>query len=213
VGKNIIHADVFFRNDDRTIYNLVYSNGKNGVAYVKRFAVGGITRDREYVLTQGKEGSKVLYFTANKNGEAETIKVSLKPKPKLKKTLFDFDFSTLTIKGRSSIGNILSRNPVKNIVLGQKGTSTLGALEVWFDKSVTRLNTESRGFKLGDFHAEDKIIAYYQDGYYKITGFETSTHFDDGLLWVEKFNPNKPVTVVYLDGIKKKYFIKRGLTE
>ena len=213
VGKNIIHADVFYRNDDRTIYNLVYSNGKNGVAYVKRFAVGGITRDKEYDLTQGKDGSKILYFTANRNGEAETIKVSLKPKPKLKKTLFEFDFSTLTIKGRSSIGNILSKNPVKNIVLGQKGTSTLGALEVWFDKSVKRLNTESRGFKLGDFHAEDKIIAYYQDGYYKITGFDTSTHFDDGLLWVEKFNPNKPVTVVYLDGIKKKYFIKRALPE
>jgi topoisomerase-4 subunit A len=213
VGKNIIHADVFYRNDDRTIYNLVYSNGKNGVAYIKRFAVGGITRDREYDLTQGRDGSKVLYFTANNNGEAETIKVTLKPKPMLKKMIFEFDFSKLAIKGRSSIGNILSKNPVKCIVLGQKGTSTLGALEVWFDKSVKRLNTESRGFKLGNFHAEDKIIAYYQEGYYKITGFETSTHFDDGLLWVEKFNPNKPLTVVYLDGVKKKYFIKRAMPE
>ena len=213
VGKNIIHADVFFRNDDRTIYNLVYSNGKNGVAYAKRFAVGGITRDREYDLTQGKDGSKVLYFTANKNGEAETIKIFLKPKPKLKKTMFEFDFSTLAIKGRSSIGNILSKNPVKNIVLGQKGTSTLGALEVWFDKAVNRLNTEGRGFKLDDFHADDKLIAYYRDGYYKITNLDIATHFDDGLLWVEKFNPNKPVTVVYLDGIKKKYFIKRTLPE
>ena len=213
VGKNIIHADVFSRNDDRTIYNLAYSNGKNGVAYIKRFAVGGITRDREYDLTQGKDGSKVLYFTANKNGEAEIIKVMLKPKPKLKKTIFEFDFSTLAIKGRSSIGNILSKNPVKSIILGQKGTSTLGALEVWFDKSVKRLNTESRGFKLGDFHADDKLIAYYQDGYYKITGFEISTHFDDGLLWVEKFNPNKPFTAVYLDGIKKRHFIKRALPE
>ena len=213
VGKNIIYADVFFRSDDRTIYNLVYENGKNGVAYAKRFAVGGITRDREYDLTQGKDGSKILYFTANKNGEAETIKITLKPKPKLKKTLFEFDFSTLAIKGRSSIGNTVSKNPVKNIVLGQKGISTLGALEVWFDKSVKRLNTESRGFKLGDFHADDKIIAYYQDGYYKITDLDISTHFDDGLLWVEKFNPNKPVTIVYLDGIKKKYFVKRTLPE
>ena len=213
VGKNIIHADVFFRNDDRTIYNLAYSNGKNGVAYVKRFAVGGITRDREYDLTQGKEGSKVLYFTANNNGEAETIKVSLKPKPKLKKTMFEFDFSTLAIKGRSSIGNILSRNPVKNIVLGQKGTSTLGALSVWFDKSVKRLNTEERGFLVGEFSGDDKIIAYYSDGYYKITGFDTATHFDDGLLWIEKFNPKKPVTVVYSDGIKKKFFIKRAFPE
>jgi len=213
VGKNIIHADVFVRNDDRTIYNLVYENGKNGVAYAKRFAVGGITRDREYDLTQGKDGSKILYFTANKNGEAETIKITLKPKPKLKKTLLEFDFSTLAIKVRSSIGNTVSKNPVKNIVLGQKGISTLGALEVWFDKSVKRLNTENRGFKLGDFHADDKIIAYYQDGYYKITDLDIATHFDDGLIWVEKFNPNKPVTVVYFDGIKKKYFVKRTLPE
>ena len=213
VGKNIIHADVFFRNDDRTIYNIAYSNGKNGVAYIKRFAVGGITRDKEYDLTQGKDGSKILYFSANKNGEAETIKVALKPKPKLKKTNFEFDFSTLTIKGRSSIGNILSKNPVKNIVFGQKGTSTLGALSVWFDKSVNRLNTEERGFLLGEFVGDDKIIAYYQDGYYKITVFDTATHFDDNLLWIEKFNPNKPITLIYHDGVKKKYFIKRTIPE
>jgi topoisomerase-4 subunit A len=213
VGKDIIHVDVFTRNDDRTIYNMAYSNGKIGVCYVKRFAIGGITRDKEYDLTQGKTGSKVLYFTANKNGEAEKVKVTLKPKPKLKRTQFEFDFSTLTIKGRGSNGNILSKNPVKNIVLTQKGTSTLGALEVWFDKSVKRLNTESRGFKLGDFLPDDKIIAYYQEGYYKITGLEISTHFDEGLLWVEKYNPNKPITVVYLDGVKKKYFIKRILPE
>ena len=213
VGKDIMHVDVFSRNDDRTIYNMAYSNGKIGVCYVKRFAIGGITRDREYDLTQGKAGSKILYFTANKNGEAEKIKVTLKPKPKLKRTQFEFDFSTLAIKGRSSIGNILSKNPVKNIVLTQKGTSTLGALEVWFDKSVKRLNTESRGFKLGDFLADDKIIAYYQEGYYKITGVEISTHFDEGLLWVEKYNPNKPISVIYKDGIKKRFFIKRALPE
>ncbi len=213
VGKNIIHADVFNRNDDRTIYNIVYSNGKNGVSYAKRFAVGGITRDKEYDLTQGKEGSKILYFTANNNGEAEIVKVVLKPKPKLKKTAFDFDFSTLAIKGRSSMGNILSKNPVKSIVLAQKGTSTLGALSIWFDKTVSRLNTEERGFLLGEFSGDDKIIAYYQDGYYKITGFDIATHFDDNLLWIEKYNPNKPITVIYQDNIKKKYFIKRGLPE
>ncbi len=144
VGKDIIHADVFTRNDDRTIYNLIYSDGKNGVAFAKRFAVGGITRDKDYDLTQGKPVSKVLYFTANKNGEAEVVKITLKPKPKLKKTIFDFDFSTLAIKGRSSRGNIVSKNPVKNIVLTQKGTSTLSALSIWFDKSVNRLNTEER---------------------------------------------------------------------
>jgi len=213
VGKDIIHVDVFTRNDDRTIYNMAYSDGKIGVCYVKRFAIGGITRDKEYDLTQGKAGSKVLYFTANKNGEAEKIKITLKPKPKLKRVQFEFDFSTLAIKGRGSIGNILSRNPVRNIVLSQKGTSTLGALDVWFDKAVNRLNTENRGFKLGDFLADDKIIAYYQEGYYKITGFETATHFDDGLLWIEKYNPNKPISIIYKDGIKKRYFIKRALPE
>ncbi|MDR1183060.1 MAG: DNA gyrase/topoisomerase IV subunit A [Bacteroidales bacterium] len=213
VGKNIIHADVFYRNDDRTIYNMIYSNGKNGVAFAKRFAVGGITRDREYDLTQGKEGSKVLYFTANKNGEAEVIKTILKPKPKLKKTAFEFDFSSLSIKGRNSIGNTFSKNPIKNIVLLQKGTSTLGALSVWFDKTVKRLNTEERGFLLGEFSRDDKIIAYYGEGYYKITGFDIATHFDDNLLWIEKFNANKPVTLIYKDNLKKKYFIKRTFPE
>jgi topoisomerase-4 subunit A len=213
IGKNIIHADVFSRNDDRTIYNMVYANGKNGTAFAKRFAVGGITRDKPYDLTQGKEGSNVLYFTANKNGEAEIVKITLKPKPKLKKTIFEFDFSSLAIKGRNSNGNILSKNPVKSIVLLQKGTSTLGARAVWYDKTVKRLNVEERGFLLGEFSGDDKIIAYYEDGYYKITGFDIATHFDDNLLWVEKYNPNKPVTIVYKDNIKKKYLVKRTLPE
>ncbi|MDR0603665.1 MAG: DNA gyrase/topoisomerase IV subunit A [Bacteroidales bacterium] len=213
IGKNIIHADVFARNDDRTIYNMVYANGKNGTAFAKRFAIGGITRDKSYDLTQGKEGSHVLYFTANKNGEAEVIKITLKPRPKLKKITFEFDFSSLAIKGRNSNGNILSKNPVRNIVLLQKGTSTLGALAIWYDKTVKRLNVEERGFLLGEFSGDDKIIAYYEDGYYKITGFDIATHFDDNLLWIEKYNANKPVTVIYKDNIKKKYLIKRTLPE
>ncbi|MDR2406619.1 MAG: DNA gyrase/topoisomerase IV subunit A [Bacteroidales bacterium] len=213
IGKNIIHADVFSRNDDRTIYNMVYSDGKNGIAYAKRFAVGGITRDKLYDLTQGKEGSNVLYFTANKNGEAEIVKITLKPKPKLKKTIFEFDFSSLAIKGRNSNGNILSKNPVKSIVLSQKGTSTLGALAIWYDKTVKRLNVEERGFLLGEFSGDDKIIAYYEDGYYRITGFDIATHFDDNLLWIEKYNANKPLTLIYKDNIKKKYLIKRTFPE
>lgn len=213
VGKDIIHADVFTRNDDRTIYNLIYSDGKNGVVFAKRFAVGGITRDKDYNLTQGKSGSKILYFTANKNGEAEVVKIALKPKPKLKKTVFDFDFSTLTIKGRGSRGNTITKNPVKNIVLTQKGTSTLSALSIWFDKSVNRLNTEERGFLLGKFSGDDKIISYYREGYYKVTGFDVAMHFDDNLLWVEKYNFNKPITVIYKDNAKKKHFIKRALPE
>jgi topoisomerase-4 subunit A len=213
VGTDIIHADVFNRNDDRTIYNMIYSNGKNGVSFAKRFAVGGITRDKEYDLTQGKSGSKVLYFTANKNGEAEIVKVTLKPKPKLKKTVFEFDFTLLAIKQRGSMGNTVSKNPVKHIYLAQKGTSTLSALSVWFDKTVTRLNTDGRGFLLGTFAGDDKLIAYYKEGYYKITGFDIATHFDDNLLWIEKYNPLKPITIIYKDNLKKKHFIKRALVE
>ena len=212
-GNGIIHVAIFSRNDTRTIYNVIYSDGKNGIAFAKRFAVGGITRDKDYDITQGKQGSKILHFTANNNGEAEVVKVTLKPKPKLKKINFTFDFSTLAIKGRAARGNIVSKNPIKNIHLIKKGTSTLGDLAVWFDDSINRLNVEERGYKLGNFSALDKIIAYYQSAYYKITGFDTSTHFDDNLLKVEKLKTQKPITIVYLDKEKNKYFIKRILPE
>jgi topoisomerase-4 subunit A len=213
VGNGIIHIDVFFRNDDRTVYNMIYSNGRNGTAYAKRFSIGGITRDKEYPVTQGKEGSVILHFSANKNGEAEVVRVQLKPKPKLKKICFDFDFKTLVVKGRSSMGNIVSKNPVKSVITIQKGISTLSALEIWYDSTVNRINTEARGDKIGDFIADDKMIAYYRSGYYKVTGFDVSTHFDDNLMLLEKLNPHKPVTAVYFDLEKKKYFIKRALPE
>ena len=211
VGENILYADVFSRNDDRTIYNVVYCNGALGPNYVKRFAIGGITRDKEYDITQGKKNSKILYFTANKNGEAEVIKVFLKHKPKLKKLQFDFDFSTLAIRGRNTIGNILSKNPIRRIEMIEKGTSTLDALNIWYDESVNKLNTDKRGIDLGDFDAEDKIIAFYKTGYYKIHSFDISTHFDDDLIHIEKLDIDKPITVIYHDKAQNKYFIRRSL--
>ncbi len=213
VGEDIIHVNVFKRNDDRTIYNVIYSHGKNGTAFAKRFAVGGITRDKLYDLTQGAAGSKILYFSPNANGEAEIVKIVLKPKPKLKKVNFEYDFSTLAIKGRSSMGNIVSRNPIKNIGLYREGYSTLGDREVWFDDSNNKINFEKRGYKLGDFSANDKVIAFYQSGYYKITGFDSNVHFDDELVGIEKLIPDKPITAIYLETEKKKYYIKRFLPE
>lgn len=213
VGKNMIHIDVFRKNDERTIYNMVYQDGKAGFAYVKRFAVGGITRDKEYQLTQGTAGSKVLYFTANPNGEAETIRVQLKPQPRLKKLVFDFDFKELAIKGRGSQGNILSRNPVKKIILAGEGVSTLGARKIWFDETVLRLNTENRGTYLGEFKGHDKILTISKSGYYKLTSFDLSNHYEEDLLIIEKFNPQKPISAVYFDGEIKKHYIKRFLVE
>ncbi len=208
-GKDIIHVEVFKRNDDRTIYNMIYSDGLFGTAMVKRFAIGGVTRDKEYVLTKGKQGSKVLYLTSNPNGEAEKVRVFLKQKAKLKKTQFDFDFSTLAIKGRASMGNILSRNPVRKVELCQKGVSTLSAINIYFDDIVTRLNTEERGVLLGSFKEDDKILTVYGEGYYKVVGFDLSTHFEDNLLIIKKFNKNKILTAVYYHSKEDKYIIKR----
>lgn len=212
-GKDIIHVDVFKRNDDRTIYNMVYSQGLNGMAMVKRFAIGGVTRDKEYDLTKGKAGSKILYLTANPNGEAEKVKVYLKAKAKIKKMLFDFDFSELAIKGRASQGNILSRHAVRKIELSEKGVSTLGAINIYYDPSVMRLNSDERGTLLGAFKEDDKIVSIYKTGYYRITGFELSTHFDDSLVIIQKFNPEKPVTVIYQIVKENKYYIKRFVLE
>jgi len=213
VGENIIHIDVFKRNDDRTIYNMVYQDGKYGKAMVKRFAVVGITRDKEYDLTKGNPGSKVLYFSANPNGEAEVIKIYLKAKPKLKKLFFEFDFSALEIKGRGSMGNILSRHLVRKIDKKEDGVSTLGAREIWFDESIKRLNTETRGKLLGDFHGDDKILTIMQSGQYKLVNFDLANHFDDDLVIIEKYDPEKVITAVYFNGTKQDYYVKRFIAE
>ena len=209
VGKSIIHIDVFKKNDDRTIYNMIYRDGRRGKIMVKRFPVKGITRDKEYNLTKGTEGTKVLYFTANPNGEAEIVKVNLKPKPKLKKLAFEYNFSNLTIKGRNSKGNILTRHIVKNILQREEGISTLGARDIWYDDIVKRLNTEQRGEYLGAFKSDEKILTIMQNGTYKLVNYDLSTHFDEDMIRIEKFNPDKIISVVYLEGKQKKYYIKR----
>ena len=213
VGPDILAAYVFNRNDDRTIFNMVYQDGPLGFSYVKRFAIGGVSRDKRYDLTKGTKGSKVLYFTMNKNGEAETVRVTLRHKAKLKKPVFDYDFSTLAIKGRQSMGNILTKYPVRKIELQSRGASTLNALSLWFDESIQRLNTEQHGRLLGEFVATDKLISFYKAGYCKITGFDLSLHFDEGLLFVEKFNLRRPISVLYYDKEQKKYFLRRSLVE
>ncbi len=209
VGEDIIHVGVFKKNDDRTIYNMVYRDGKHGNYYVKRFAVKSITRDKEYDLTQGTPGSKVIYFSANPNGEAEIIKVKLRPRPKLKKLSFDFDFSTLAIKGRTSRGNTLTKNPVRSITKREEGVSTLAAREIWYDETVRRLNSNERGTYLGAFKGNDKILTILSTGEFKLTGYDLSTHFDDEMIHIEKFDPKKIITAVYLDGEQKKYYLKR----
>ncbi len=209
VGKDIRHIDVFHRNDERTIYNMVYADGPNGHIYIKRFAVTGITRDKEYNLTKGTKGSRILYFTANPNGEAETITVYHKPKPKLKKLSFDFDFKEIAIKGRSSMGNILTRNPVRKITMKGEGVSTLSARKIWYDDSVHRLNAENRGIYLGEFKEKDKILTITKSGNFRLYNFDLSNHFDDDLISIEKFNPQKPISVIYFDGENQKFYAKR----
>lgn len=213
VGQNIIHVDIFKKNDDRTVYHLIYTDGPYGNVMAKRFSTGGITRDKEYDLTKGTKNSKVLYFSANPNGEAEKIKVFLKPKPKLKKLSFEFNFGGLSVKNRNSMGNILSRNPVKRIELLEKGVSTLSALEVWYDETIMRLNTESRGKSLGLFKGKHSILTIYKSGYYQTKKVDLTLHFEDDLLVIEKFNPNKPITVLYQEIDSQKYFIKRFIPE
>ncbi len=209
IGKGIIHVDVFKKNDDRTIYNMIYQNGKRGNYYVKRFAVKGITRDKEYDLTIGTEGTKVIYFTANPNGEAEVIKINLRAKPKLKKLHMDFNFSDLAIKGRNSRGNILCKHAIKNIVKREEGVSTLGALNIWFDDTVRRLNSDERGEYIGAFKGDDKILSIMDSGEFKLSGYDLSTHFEDNMIEVIKFNPDTIISAVYFDGDQKKYYIKR----
>lgn len=213
VGKNVMHIDVFKKNDDRTIYNVAYQDGRMGAVYVKRFAVTGIVRDKEYTITKGTAGSKILYFTANENGEAEVIKVSLKPKPRLKKLTFDFDFAILAIKGRSSQGNILSKNPVKKIVQAEKGYSTLGARDIWYDDTVMRINTDQRGRYLGAFKEDDKILTISKTGIYRLMSFDLSNHFDEDMILIEKFDPEKPITATYFSPAKNSWFVKRFLVE
>lgn len=199
VGKNVIHISVFKKNDRRTIYNVVYRDGKNGTCYIKRFAVTGVVRDREYDLTQGTPESRVMYFTANPNGEAEIIKVTLKPNPRVRRILFEEDFSQIHIKGRQAMGNILTRLPVHKITLKQRGGSTLGGRKVWFDSDVLRLNYDGRGEYLGEFQGEDLILVVLDDGSFYTTNFDVNNHYENNIRLIEKFAPHKVWTVVFND--------------
>jgi topoisomerase-4 subunit A len=213
VGKGILHAQVFKKGDDRTIYNMVYKDGGTGASYVKRFAVVGVTRDKEYDLTKGTKGSKVLYFTANPNGEAEVITVQLKPHTKLKKLQFDLDYAEVAIKGRASQGNIVSKYPVKKILFKSKGVSTLSGLKIWYDDLLRRLNVDGRGKYLGEFDGDDKILQVHKDGWYELSTFELSNHFDADLILIQKYDPDKPFALVQYEGKAKNYFVKRFVFE
>lgn len=209
VGKGIIYAGVFVKNNLRTIYNVIYRDGKGGNSYVKRFAVTSVTRDKEYDVTSGSPDSKVLWFTANPNGEAETVRVQLRPRLKLKKLVFDYDFATLAIKGRTSRGNLISKNPISKITLKSKGGSTIGDKPLWFDNDVNRLNEDKRGTYLGKFKDEDRILAIYKNGTYATTTQDLNNHYEGELLKVEKFDPAKVFAAVYYDAESQKFYLKR----
>ncbi len=213
VGKDLIHIAVYKKNDERTIYNMIYRDGKSGGVFMKRFPVTGVTRDKQYDLTKETKGSEVLYFTANPNGESEIVEVQLKPMSGLRKVQWDINFADLAVKGRNSMGNVVTKYAIKKIVLKQKGLSTLGALDIWFDDTVQRLNTDKRGTFLGSFAPDDKILTIMQSGNYKVSGFDLATHFDEDMVLIEKFNPNTPVSAVYFDGESKTFFVKRFLIE
>lgn len=213
VGKGIIHVAVWNKNDKRTIYNLVYRDGKSGPAYMKRFSVTGITRDKEYDLTNGNKGSEILYFTANPNGEAEVIQIWLKPMQRIKKIKFDINFSDLAVKGRASKGNLVSKFPIKKVELKEEGVSTLAPRKIWYDDTIKRLNADSRGELIGAFKGSDKILTITDKGDAKLTTFDLSNRYDDELLLIEKWNPKKPISCVYYDADKERYYVKRFLLE
>lgn len=209
IGKNVLYVNVFTRNDTRTIYNVIYQNGKGGTYYMKRFAVTGVTRDKEYNLTPGQPGSRVVWFTANPNGEAEVVKVTLKPKLRLKTLQFDVDFAALAIKGRGAMGNIVTRNEVHRFSLKEKGTSTLGGREVWFDPDILRLNYDGRGEFLGEFSGDDQVLVIQKNGEYYTSTFDASNHYPDNILRIEKFRPEVVWTAVLNDADQGYPYIKR----
>lgn len=213
VGKDIIHVAVFKKNDERTVYNMIYKDGESGISYIKRFSVVGVTRDKEYDLTKGTKGTRVLYFSANPNGEAEVVNVQLKPHSKLKKLQFDEDFATLAIKGRGSMGNIITKYPVKKIILKSKGVSTLAGRKIWYDEILKRLNADGRGKYLGEFDGDDRILNVLSNGVYELTSFDLNNHFDDKMILIEKYDPKKVYSVIHLDGKSKNYMVKRFMFE
>ena len=208
-GKDILYVGLFDRNDQRTIYNVIYREGKTSVSYAKRFAVTSVTRDKAYDITQGTPGSQILWFTVNHNGEAETVKIYYRQRPKLKKLIDEYDFSQLLIKGRASRGNLVSKNPINKIQLKSKGVSTIGGKDIWFDEDIQRLNEDGRGLHLGQFNTGDHILALFKDGTYYTTTFDLSNRYQGELLKIEKLDINKTYTALYYDKAVGSFYVKR----
>src|SRR5699024_7563494 len=214
IGKNIIYAAVFRKGDERMTYNMIYRDGKSGVTYAKRFNVKSVTRNREYLLAGKNKKSKVLYFTANPNGEAEVVNILLSPSCNARKKNFDFYFEEIAIKGRSSKGNQVTKYPVRKTRFKEAGRTTLSALKIWYDDTIGRLNTKGHGMLVGDFEDDDRIIAFYNDGSYEITNYELTNRYDrNELVAIEKLNPEAVITAIYCDDEKKQFNVKRFLIE
>ncbi len=209
VGKNVLYVNVFKRNDERTIYNAIYQNGKGAPYYMKRFAVTGVSRDKEYNLTPGKPGTKVMWFTANPNGEAEVVRVTLKADSRLKKLQFDVDFSQLAVKGRGALGNLVTKNPIHRLSLKEHGTSTLGGRQVWFDPDVLRLNYDGRGRLLGEFSGGDLVLVVLSNGEYYTSTFDATNHYEDNILRIEKYRPRTVWTAILNDAEQGYPYLKR----
>ena len=207
--KDLLYVGVFNRGDTRTIYNVIYRDGKSSLSYAKRFAITSVTRDKDYDITTGAEGSKILWFTVNHNGEAEAVRIYLRPRPKLKKTQIEYDFSTLAIKGKVSRGNLVSKNPIARIQLKSKGVSTIGGKDIWYDADIQKLNDEQRGLYLGEFGPEDKVLAIFKDGTFYTTSFDVSNRYQGQVLRIEKFDPDKTFTALYYDAAAKTFYVKR----
>ena len=208
-GKDLLYVGLFNRSDTRTIYNVIYREGKSSIHYAKRFAITSVTRDKEYDITTGEPGSKILWFTVNHNGEAETVRIYLRPRPNLKKSQLEYDFSTLAIKGKASRGNLVTKNPVARIQIKSKGVSTIGGKDIWYDADIQKLNDEQRGLYLGEFGAEDKVLAVFRDGTYYTTSFDVSNRYQGDVLRIEKLEPDKTFTALYYDGSAKCFYVKR----
>lgn len=213
IGKDIVHVAVWKKNDKRTVYNMIYREGREGPYYMKRFSVTSITRNTDYKLASDKKSSEMLYFSANPNGEAETVSVLLKPNPRIRKNRMDIDFSELAIKGRDSKGNLVTKYAIKKVEMKEEGVSTLAPRKIWFDETVRRLNADGRGTLLGNFKGDDKILVINTQGEARLTTFDLSNRFDDEYLVLEKWKPDQAVTCIYFDGDKGIYFIKRFLLE
>jgi len=213
VGKGIVHVAVFKKKDKRTIYNMIYRDGTRGATYVKRFAVTAMTRDKEYDLTQGNKGTKLWYFTANPNGEAEVVTILLRQSGSIKKLKFDLDFADVLVKGRSSKGNIVTKYAVKRVELKEKGLSTLKPRKIWFDDTVQRLNVDERGELLGEFTSEDRVLIVKQNGVIRTAIPELTMRFDDDMIILEKWDPKKPISAIYWAGEKELFYVKRFLVD